>query len=35
VEFRRGLPPVQATLDRWVPVNEAIGAEGLSLQGPC
>ena len=24
---------VQAVLDRWVPVNEAIGAEGLSLQG--
>lgn len=23
----------QQTLDRWVPVNEAIGAEGLSLQG--
>jgi len=27
------LPLMQATLDRWVPVNEAIGAEGLSLQG--
>jgi hypothetical protein len=25
--------PAQAVLDRWVPVNEAIGAEGLSLQG--
>lgn len=24
---------LQQTLDRWVPVNEAIGAEGLSLQG--
>ena len=24
---------VQQTLDRWVPVNEAVGAEGLSLQG--
>lgn len=24
---------IQQTLDRWVPVNEAIGAEGLSLQG--
>lgn len=23
----------QQTLDRWVPINEAIGAEGLSLQG--
>ena len=24
---------IQQTLDQWVPVNEAIGAEGLSLQG--
>jgi len=24
---------IQAALDRWVPVNEAMGAEGLSLQG--
>ena len=29
----RGAMAVQQTLDRWVPVNEAIGAEGLSLQG--
>lgn len=28
-----GAAPLQHTLDRWVPVNEAIGAEGLSLQG--
>ena len=28
-----GASAVQQTLDRWVPVNEAIGAEGLSLQG--
>ncbi len=28
-----GAAGVQQTLDRWVPVNEAIGAEGLSLQG--
>jgi len=26
-------PAIQQTLDRWVPVNEAVGAEGLSLQG--
>jgi uncharacterized protein len=25
--------PIQATLDRWVPVDPATGAEGLSLQG--
>lgn len=24
---------IQSALDRWVPVNEAMGAEGLSLQG--
>lgn len=29
----RGVAAVQQSLDRWVPVNEAIGAEGLSLQG--
>ncbi len=29
----RGASEVQQVLDRWVPVNEAIGAEGLSLQG--
>lgn len=28
-----GAVAVQAMLDRWVPVNEATGAEGLSLQG--
>ncbi|HJW02609.1 MAG TPA: permease [Azospira sp.] len=28
-----GAVAVQQSLDRWVPVNEAIGAEGLSLQG--
>ncbi|WP_153145692.1 permease [Dechloromonas sp. H13] len=28
-----GAAHAQATLDRWVPVNEALGAEGLSLQG--
>ncbi len=28
-----GASAIQQTLDRWVPVNEAIGAEGLSLQG--
>lgn len=28
-----GAAVVQQILDRWVPVNEAIGAEGLSLQG--
>ena len=28
-----GASALQQTLDRWVPVNEAIGAEGLSLQG--
>ena len=28
-----GASAVQHVLDRWVPVNEAIGAEGLSLQG--
>lgn len=28
-----GAPAIQQALDRWVPVNEAIGAEGLSLQG--
>ncbi len=28
-----GAAAVQAVLERWVPVNEAIGAEGLSLQG--
>ena len=38
VLFRAELPwgaasALQQTLDRWVPVNEAIGAEGLSLQG--
>ncbi len=33
-EWRWSLAPLmQATLDRWVPINEAIGAEGLSLQG--
>lgn len=26
-------PAIQHTLDAWVPVNEAVGAEGLSLQG--
>lgn len=29
----RGAAAMQQTLDRWVPVNESIGAEGLSLQG--
>ena len=29
----RGASEVQQVLDRWVPVNEATGAEGLSLQG--
>ncbi|WP_412479484.1 permease [Azonexus sp. IMCC34839] len=29
----QGASAIQQTLDRWVPVNEAIGAEGLSLQG--
>lgn len=29
----RGVPAIQHALDHWVPVNEAIGAEGLSLQG--
>jgi len=24
---------IQETLDRWIPVNEAMGAEGLSIQG--
>lgn len=38
VLFRAELPwhgavAIQQSLDRWVPVNEAIGAEGLSLQG--
>ncbi len=28
-----GAKAIQQTLDRWVPVDEAIGAEGLSLQG--
>jgi hypothetical protein len=28
-----GAVGVQAVLERWVPVNEALGAEGLSLQG--
>lgn len=28
-----GASAIQQTLDQWVPVNEAIGAEGLSLQG--
>lgn len=28
-----GAAAAQQTLDRWVPVNEAVGAEGLSLQG--
>ena len=28
-----GAPIMQATLDRWVPVDAATGAEGLSLQG--
>lgn len=28
-----GATAIQQTLDQWVPVNEAIGAEGLSLQG--
>jgi uncharacterized protein len=28
-----GASAIQQVLDRWVPVNEAIGAEGLSLQG--
>lgn len=28
-----GAMAFQASLDRWVPVNEATGAEGLSLQG--
>lgn len=28
-----GASAIQQTLDLWVPVNEAIGAEGLSLQG--
>ena len=28
-----GATTIQHTLDQWVPVNEAIGAEGLSLQG--
>ncbi|GBG01754.1 hypothetical protein AZSI13_10810 [Azospira sp. I13] len=26
-------PAIQQALDRWVPINEAVGAEGLSLQG--
>lgn len=29
----QGASALQQSLDRWVPVNEAIGAEGLSLQG--
>lgn len=29
----RGAPAIQHALDHWVPANEAIGAEGLSLQG--
>ena len=29
----RGAAAVQAVLDGWVPVNEAMGAEGLSLHG--
>ncbi len=28
-----GATAIQQTLDRWVPVDEAVGAEGLSLQG--
>ncbi len=28
-----GASAIQQTLDQWVPVNEAIGAEGLTLQG--
>lgn len=28
-----GAPAIQSVLDHWVPVNEATGAEGLSLQG--
>lgn len=28
-----GASAIQQTLDQWVPVNDAIGAEGLSLQG--
>ncbi|HAA05125.1 MAG TPA: permease [Syntrophobacteraceae bacterium] len=28
-----GASAIQQTLEQWVPVNEAIGAEGLSLQG--
>lgn len=28
-----GATAIQQTLDRWVPVNQAIGSEGLSLQG--
>src|SRR5574343_1878153 len=29
----RGATAIQQSLDQWVPVNEAIGAEGLRLQG--
>lgn len=29
----QGAVAIQQILDRWVPVNEAVGAEGLSLQG--
>jgi len=29
----QGATVIQQTLDAWVPINEAVGAEGLSLQG--